>query len=830
MAKLERKNIKIFASQPNDATQVTSFLTAKDETPNVSSDPNVIQNANYVKGWLAEGNDNLPQVEDMNGVMYSESYKNAYLYQMGIAEWNILDEYNENSFCQVEGVLYKSLVDNNIGNNPTTDDGTKWEEIPLEPYTGENIGTAEGIYAGKTSNNELQFKGIAVTGNGNISASEDTITIAIGGGGTGDVYWGAIDGTLSNQSDLQQALNQKQNLIGYTPENVANKVTTVRGDTVATDTAYPSELATRTAIDNAITSANNYTDNALTNLSTDAFVLYANSWTDVYTGTLITTAPTGNGTEYHFTDIWDDDVEEIANFSFTTTSETRLNDTFTYDVLIPIRNANINNWYFVATLTISHPDVNSGNETTIFDYGDPHVITINGESDYQFKQDLINISDLVYPVGSTVNLKVMVGALPQSGDTSPYNLDLLLYDSTSPLVVSRNRGINRFYVTAFNTLASGTYTNQESFNVKVYEQIQNKQDSINALTITETSTTFDVIPKSSITTSNIGSSTYPFSNSYIDDIKTDQISGITTSTVVNTAADILPTVTNTYDLGSSSKAFAEGYINEVNSTTVKVGTLSPKTGNTDINISSTLLPTTNSIDLGSNNNKFQTAHIGITYTNSLNKIGTGGINIYADLVPTTGQYLGSSTQAFGKTYTDEINVATIVGTAASPNTGSILAKGRLYIYDGTREVIQFGFSQAIPSTAGAYNLGSSDNYFNGVTASQFIQRPSDIREKENIENYKNSVLDKLDKLNPISYTIKGSDDKSIKLGLSAQELQEIEPLCVVGSETKSDEKLGIDLYSTLTLAMQAIKELNEKVKSLEARVEELEGNKKELEK
>ena len=45
MAKLERKNIKIFASKPNDATQVTSFLTAKDETPNVSLDPDVIQNS-----------------------------------------------------------------------------------------------------------------------------------------------------------------------------------------------------------------------------------------------------------------------------------------------------------------------------------------------------------------------------------------------------------------------------------------------------------------------------------------------------------------------------------------------------------------------------------------------------------------------------------------------------------------------------------------------------------------------------------------------------------------------------------------------------------------
>lgn len=35
--------------------------------------------------------------------------------------------------------------------------------------------------------------------------------------------WGGITGTLSNQLDLQAALNAKENLLGYTPENAANK-------------------------------------------------------------------------------------------------------------------------------------------------------------------------------------------------------------------------------------------------------------------------------------------------------------------------------------------------------------------------------------------------------------------------------------------------------------------------------------------------------------------------------------------------------------------------------------------------------------------------------
>jgi hypothetical protein len=40
-----------------------------------------------------------------------------------------------------------------------------------------------------------------------------------GGGGT----WGSITGTLSSQADLQAALNAKQNTLGFTPENSANK-------------------------------------------------------------------------------------------------------------------------------------------------------------------------------------------------------------------------------------------------------------------------------------------------------------------------------------------------------------------------------------------------------------------------------------------------------------------------------------------------------------------------------------------------------------------------------------------------------------------------------
>lgn len=69
--------------------------------------------------------------------------------------------------------------------------------------------------------------------------SEDTVVVIVdetsasSGGGS----WGSITGTLSDQIDLNAALAAKQNSLGYTPENVANKATDF---STVNDTLYPS--------------------------------------------------------------------------------------------------------------------------------------------------------------------------------------------------------------------------------------------------------------------------------------------------------------------------------------------------------------------------------------------------------------------------------------------------------------------------------------------------------------------------------------------------------------------------------------------------------------
>ena len=63
-----------------------------------------------------------------------------------------------------------------------------------------------------------------------------------GGGGGGSTNWGDIGGVLSNQTDLQAALNAKQALLGYTPEDSANKSVSVTTDSTS-NTKYPSVKA-----------------------------------------------------------------------------------------------------------------------------------------------------------------------------------------------------------------------------------------------------------------------------------------------------------------------------------------------------------------------------------------------------------------------------------------------------------------------------------------------------------------------------------------------------------------------------------------------------------
>lgn len=116
MAKLARKTQKIFAKDGS----LGRFGSAALGSPTVSSagDLSDMQSLSaYTNGW-ADGvinGDKRPPLEEFNTLHYINNYQTSYLFQEGIAEYDAGTTYYIDSFVKSSGVVYKSLIDSNIG-------------------------------------------------------------------------------------------------------------------------------------------------------------------------------------------------------------------------------------------------------------------------------------------------------------------------------------------------------------------------------------------------------------------------------------------------------------------------------------------------------------------------------------------------------------------------------------------------------------------------------------------------------------------------------------------------------------------------------------------
>jgi microcystin-dependent protein len=122
VTKLTRYLTKIFAFK---ATNSGVFGSAVSGTLQVVPDGNVETMQSlpaYEAGWsdAVIGSMGLPVMEEMQGVQYGMSYMLKYLLQMGIPGWHPQETYYENCFCGHKGTIWFSLVNNNIGVEPGT--------------------------------------------------------------------------------------------------------------------------------------------------------------------------------------------------------------------------------------------------------------------------------------------------------------------------------------------------------------------------------------------------------------------------------------------------------------------------------------------------------------------------------------------------------------------------------------------------------------------------------------------------------------------------------------------------------------------------------------
>lgn len=125
--------------------------------------------------------------------------------------------------------------------------------------------------------------------------NENIFNIYEGGGN-----WGEIEGTLSDQTDLQTALNGKQNSLGFTPENVSNKENTTLDTST---TKYPTNRIVKEVTDLKLDKVSTtgveraYIINADGSQSTKATSEFGGkrTWMLSFTGVLYFDGTSGNG-------------------------------------------------------------------------------------------------------------------------------------------------------------------------------------------------------------------------------------------------------------------------------------------------------------------------------------------------------------------------------------------------------------------------------------------------------------------------------------------------------------------------------------------------------
>lgn len=122
MSKIERYagNLRAFGSnaQGLERTLFGETTQADDLTSQVTN--------SFLRGWGIVGPSENPSMEDFNAAMYTMSQFIAYQHQMGIPEWDALQEYYSGSICVRNGEAYLSLVDSNIGSAPPS---AKWTSV-----------------------------------------------------------------------------------------------------------------------------------------------------------------------------------------------------------------------------------------------------------------------------------------------------------------------------------------------------------------------------------------------------------------------------------------------------------------------------------------------------------------------------------------------------------------------------------------------------------------------------------------------------------------------------------------------------------------------------
>jgi len=182
MAKITRfnGNLQAFASAAigTERTIFGSVTQANDLTSQI--------NADFLRGWGIVGPSDQPTIEDFNAAMYTHGQLLAYLHQVGIAEYNSAQEYHAGSITVASGVIYRSLINTNVGNNPASSPSS-WESKDSGKLIKTTVVSTTGTFTpdprSKTFDVTLQGSGGA--GGGAVVTGASIHSVGSGGGSGG---------------------------------------------------------------------------------------------------------------------------------------------------------------------------------------------------------------------------------------------------------------------------------------------------------------------------------------------------------------------------------------------------------------------------------------------------------------------------------------------------------------------------------------------------------------------------------------------------------------------------------------------------------------------
>lgn len=237
MAKLSRVFQKLFGTD-GTASYFGKFGSKAAAAPVNTKDPATIQALQaFLDGWesaIISGSE--PALEDMNSLFLLAFYQLAYLMQAGIAEYDSSTYYYTGSYCQVSGVIYKSLTDDNVGNAPASSP-TNWQLLQFVGLTGNE--TVAGIKTFSSS----PIVPLAVSSNqaANLGNIEAAIVPQVGFGSwasklNNTVYLAATDGFV-----VACSTTPGYGAAGYTDSSTPPTTQRI-GSYLAGDSAVPSGI------------------------------------------------------------------------------------------------------------------------------------------------------------------------------------------------------------------------------------------------------------------------------------------------------------------------------------------------------------------------------------------------------------------------------------------------------------------------------------------------------------------------------------------------------------------------------------------------------------